>query len=35
LSSAAFAEACRHAGLIITKPAEILARTPRSARHAA
>lgn len=35
LSSPAFAEACRQAGLTITKPVEILARVPGSGRHAA
>ncbi len=35
LSSLSFAQTCREAGLAITKPAEILARLPRSARHAA
>jgi chitin disaccharide deacetylase len=35
LSGPVFAEACREAGLAITKPAEILARISRSARHAA
>jgi predicted glycoside hydrolase/deacetylase ChbG (UPF0249 family) len=35
LSAPSFAEACSQAGLAITKPAEILARVPRSARHAA
>lgn len=35
LSGTSFAVACREAGLAITKPAEILARVPKSARHAA
>ena len=35
LSAASFAQACNKAGLVISKPAEILARSPRSARHAA
>jgi chitin disaccharide deacetylase len=35
LSASSFAQACNKAGLVISKPAEILARSQRSARHAA
>jgi predicted glycoside hydrolase/deacetylase ChbG (UPF0249 family) len=35
LRAASFSEACRQAGLVITKPAEIVARVSGSTRHAA